>query len=98
MRYFPTFDDEGCCDPTVFEGPVTDHDCYARLECPGNVSLCRLIGLVLGITCVGERICGMLLKVMTNACEIYDRLGEVLCQSGGAVMWRVGFYVSLDFF
>ena len=75
MRTFPTFDAEGCCAPTIFEGPVTNHDCFAHLDCPGDVSFCRLGGLVLDIECVGEQGFGLLLKVVTKAYALYEILG-----------------------
>ena len=98
MRTLPAFNDEEFCVPTVFEGPVTNHDCCACQDCPGNVHFCRLRGLMLDITGVGERGCGMLLKAVTYACAIYDIWGEFFCQCGGSVIWRVDIYVSFDFF
>ena len=50
-----------------------------------------------GIPCVGDRGCGIMLEVMTNACEFYDVLGEILCKSRGDFLWRVEVYITINF-
>ena len=65
-----------------------------------DLALClfySLGGLELVITCVRDRVCGMVLEVMTNACVFYNILGEISCESRGAILCRVEVYITINF-
>ena len=77
MAYFPTFDDEVCCAPSIFGVTFTNYNHCALFNFPGDVYFCRLIGLVLGIPYVGGQGFGRLLKVM-NYCILWPLRGDLL--------------------
>ena len=97
MGYFTAFNDEGYCAPSVFEVPVTHHNCCTRLDWPDNVYLYSLGGMVLRIPCLRDRGCGMVLEVMNNACAFYDVLGDIFLNSRVDVLWKVGVYITINF-